>query len=69
MTPSGGVIAVINVVGEHECSRFPSSLFATDGKMYNPGTKSSLMNTLLEGSPSATTNEEPKHEQEQKVTV
>ena len=46
----GGDIDIIKVIGEHECSKFPQSLFTSDGQMRNPGTKAAIVQTLLKES-------------------
>ena len=44
---SGGDIDVNDVIGKHECSDHPPSLFTGENVMYNPETKSTLVKELL----------------------
>jgi hypothetical protein len=65
----GGEVDVVKVIGEHECSEFPPSLFTKDGQMRNPGTKSTLVKTLLKESGTAVAQELTNDAQRTAVVV
>ena len=45
---SGDEVDIVNFIGNHVCSKTPSSFFNGDGTMRAAGTKASLVNVLRE---------------------
>ena len=48
MVASGGEVGIVNLIGNHECSETPPSLFNEDGTIRATGTNASLVKVLME---------------------
>ena len=69
MVASGGEVGIVNLIGNHECSKTPPSLFNEDGTMRAAGTNASLVKVLREETVVSAVPNLPQHNLKTAVVV
>lgn len=68
ITASREDVNIVDYIGQHECSKFPPSLFQDDGSM-RVGTKASIVKAVIEETGVSTSSELPQVDRKTAVVV